>query len=99
MWLQHVMLRWNKYTRGAPYSSLRNGYQRAFELPQSALEFHRDYGMPCHTMNIWQDQKGFHPREGLAILTPGAEEWKIGCIDIVREDGLLRDSGFILKHI
>lgn len=36
--------------------------------------------MPCHTMNIWQDQKGFHPREGLAILAPGAEEWKISCI-------------------
>lgn len=86
MWLQHVVLRWDKYTRGAPYSSLRNRYQRAFKLPATALEFHRDYGMPCHTISIWQDQEGFRQKESLTILKPGAEEWNIGCIDVLRED-------------
>ncbi|WP_216671643.1 hypothetical protein [Saccharibacillus qingshengii] len=85
--LQAITMRWGKEVRGAPFSTARNNYQKAFPIPESLFSCSTSYGLPYHELFIVQDKKGIEmTNQRTPILDPSQKSWRIGNIEIERTD-------------
>jgi hypothetical protein len=81
--LQAITLRWRKETRGAPYSTLRNRYAKAFQIPDTLYNYDLSYGLPYHEVIIEQDKNGFEVvKNKCSILDANEKSRRLGCIEI-----------------
>ncbi|WP_157261453.1 hypothetical protein [Paenibacillus sp. A3] len=87
MIIQAITIRWGKDVRGAPYSSLRNRYSKAFRLPESIVNHESSRGIPYHSLLIVQDKSGFRNLSNQSWFLEASEaDFKIGCIEIVLKE-------------
>lgn len=87
MIIQAITIRWGKDVRGAPYSSLRNRYSKAFRLPESIGSNDSLCGIPCHNLLIVQDKSGFRKISNQSwVLKEKESSFEIGCVEIVPKE-------------
>ncbi|WP_063915762.1 hypothetical protein [Paenibacillus elgii] len=73
--------------RGAPYSSLRNRYSKAFLLSESIVYHESWRGIPYHSLLIVQDKSGFRNISNQSSFLEASEaDFKIGCVEIVPKE-------------
>jgi hypothetical protein len=84
--LQFITLRWEKEVRGAPFAGVRNHMEKALSLPENLFSYDTSYGQPYHKVVIVQNKKGLETvQDQIVILDPGAEKWKVGCVEIAKK--------------
>ncbi|WP_186381021.1 hypothetical protein [Paenibacillus xylanexedens] len=85
--LQTITMRWGKEVRGAPFSTARNNFQKAFQIPEALFSYSTSYGLPYHELLIVQDKKGIEIiNQRTPILDPSQKSWRIGNIEIERTE-------------
>lgn len=85
--LQTITMRWGKEVRGAPFSTARNHYQKAFRIPEALFNYSTDYGLPYHELLIVQDKKGIEIiNNRTPILDLSQRNWRVADIEIERTE-------------
>lgn len=80
--LQFITLRWERSER-APYAAVRNQMEKALSLPENLFSYDTDYGQPYHKVVMLHNKKGLETVQDQVVrLNPGADKWKLGCIEI-----------------
>lgn len=87
MIIQSISLSWNKKTRGAPYSTLRNRYNKSFGIPDSMIHANSQLTFPVHKIELIQNENGIEmKRNNVEYVESSLNSWKLGCIEIQRDD-------------
>ncbi|QDH23084.1 hypothetical protein [Saccharibacillus brassicae] len=85
--VQTLTFRWGKEARGAPFSTARNEYGKAFRIPDPLLHCDTAQGLLYQEILIRQDAKGFekiHDRS--SILKPSEGVYSVQGIEIQKTD-------------
>jgi len=87
MIIQSISLTWDKKTRGAPYSTLRNRYNKSFGIPVSMIHDNSQLTFPVHKIELIQNENGIELKNNkVEYVESSLNSWKLGCIEIQRYD-------------
>ncbi|MFC3845656.1 hypothetical protein ACYEXS_29820, partial [Paenibacillus sp. MAH-36] len=90
MIVQSISLLWGKKTRGAPYSTLRNQYNKSFSIPESMINYKFDSKIPFQKIDLIQNDQGIIIKNNkVEYVDANLCDWKIGCTEIQRKEELL----------
>lgn len=82
--IQTIRLYWNKKVRGAPYSSIRNQWQKAYPLPSNFFEFFGDGNLE-HEIYLEQNQSGIIKIESRRKIRKQEKNIQISGIKVLKK--------------